>query len=401
VVDGALHLCAFGRFDRHKGWNGEGRDGAGFVHDLRTGRDVLSGLAHPHTPRRRSDRWYVCESTKGSLTELDLGGRVRRRAAVRRFTRGLALVGPWALVGGNAHREHDDDRAEVAVVDLRSFTVVERIPMPCLEVYDIVVVPPAVVRGVAMGFGANAARAVEQHRSAERPSDRRPTPDDAAVRLVTPRTAATLAAMGGRLDASQAQRCGLRGSLAPTAVAGAVTSVTVEVLNRSDFPLGTVPPRLVKVGARWFPVDDDGDGETGGHDDGQGPEAVANPLVPLPRILPAGMRAPVEVPLDVPARPGRYEVRIALRQPGLGWFGVRVQAQVVVVSGDEPEADEPGGDVSGGAPAEASPPDYLRFEGSVGLGAQGGEQHDVADGLGVCQQHDQAVHADTQPSGGR
>jgi hypothetical protein len=347
VVDDALHLCAFGRFDRHKEWKGEGRDGAGFVHDLQSGRDVLSGLTHPHTPRRRGALWYVCESTKGTLTELDLRGRVRRRAAVRRFTRGLALVGRWALVGGNAHREHDDDRAELAVVDLRTFAVVERIPMPCLEVYDIVVVPPAVIRGVATGFGANAARAVEQHRSAERPRDRRPTPDNATVRLVTPRAAATLAAMGASLDAAQAQRCAVRGSLAPTAVAGAVTGVTVEVVNRSNAPLGTVPPRPVKIGARWFPIDN-GDGGThdrgthdrgtrdrGTHGDDGTARALANPLVPLPRVLPASMSTRLEVPLEVPADPGRYEVRIALRQPGLGWFGVRVQAEVLVVGGEE------------------------------------------------------------------
>ena len=94
VVDSALHVCAFGRFDRHKAWKGDGQDGVGFVRDLRAGRDVLTGLSHPHTPRWRDGRWYVCESTKGSLTELDADGTVRRRAAVRRFTRGPGLRRP-------------------------------------------------------------------------------------------------------------------------------------------------------------------------------------------------------------------------------------------------------------------------------------------------------------------
>ena len=178
VVDGALHVCAFGRFDRHKGWKVDGQDGVGFVHDLRTGRDVLTGLSHPHTPRRRGGRWYVCESTKGSLTELDADGTVLRRAPVRRFTRGLAFVGPWALVGGNAHREQEDDRAEVAVVDLRTFdggrahphALPRGLRHPRRR-------PRRAPRGVAAGFGANAARAVEQHRAAEppgRPPARRP-----------------------------------------------------------------------------------------------------------------------------------------------------------------------------------------------------------------------------------
>ena len=352
VVDGALHVCAFGRGDRHKGWKTDAGQPTGFVHDLRAGRDVLTGLAHPHTPRRRGDRWFVCESTTGSLTELDTHGEVVRRATVRRFTRGLTFVGRWALVGGNAHREQDDDRAEVVVVDLGSFAVVERIPMPCLEVYDILVVPPAVVGGAAAGFGANAARAVEQHRSPDRPPDRRPTPPETGVRLITERTAATLAAAGTPLDAGKARALAVRGTLPTVMVAGEVTHVTVEVVNRSDAPLASVLPRPVKVGARWRPL--------------SGDETIANPLVPLPRVLPPGMRTALDVPLEVPAEPGDYEVRVALRQPGVGWLGVRLQGIV-----------------------------------SVALGPERGEEHDVADAVGVGEEHDEPVHADPEPARGR
>ena len=42
------------------------------------------------------------------------------------------------------------------------------------------------------------------------------------------------------------------------------------------------------------------------------------------------MRTEVEVLIEVPDEPGRYEVRVALRQPGLGWFGVRIQGEVAV-----------------------------------------------------------------------
>jgi len=362
VVDGTLHVCAFGRFGRHRDWKADDHEGAGFVIDLDTGRDVLTGLAHPHTPRRRGDRWYVCESTKGALTELDATGAVRRRAVVRRFTRGLAFAGPYALVGGNAHRTEEDDRGEVAVVDLRRFAVVERIPMPCLEVYDIAVVSPAVVRGAATGFGANASRAVDQHRVPERPPDRRPTPADAEVRMIAPRAAAALAAAGRPLDPDVAQACGVRGALATRAEAGATLTVTVEIVNRSGGPLATVVPRPIKVGARWAPLD--------------GGDTIANPLVPLPRVLPDRSATPVDVLLEVPAEPGAYEVRSALRQPGRGWFGVRLQAEVEVVSGLAPVR-------------------------SVPLGPEGGEQHDVADGGGVGEQHDEAVHADPEPAGGR
>ena len=323
-VDGDLHVCAFGRFDRHKRWKDPDQDGKGFVLDLATGRDVLTGLAHPHTPRRRGRRWYVCESTKGSLTELTAEGTVRRRARVGRFTRGLAFVGPYALVGGNAHRDQDDDRAAIAVVDTRSMAVLQRIPMPCLEIYDIVTVTTGVVQGVATGFGANASRAVEQHRSASRPDDRWPATADASVRLVTPRTAEALASMGRPLDESDANRCGVRASLPAVAAAGEITAWTVDVVNRSSGPLGTVPPRPIRVGARWFRLDDGAD-EPAPHD-----EPAVNPMGPISRVLPPRTRTEVEVPIEVPEAPGRYQVRIALRQPGLGWFGVRAQAEVVV-----------------------------------------------------------------------
>jgi hypothetical protein len=361
VVDGALHVCAFGRFERHKAWKTARRKDVGIVLDLRTGREVLTGLTHPHAPRRRGDRWYVCESTPGRLTELDATGRLLRQVHIRRFTRGLALIGSWALVGGNARRDQDDDRAEVLVVDLESFDVVERVPLPCLEVYDILATPSPLARGVARGFGSNAARAVEQYRSARRPPERRPTPPGAAVRLVPLRVAASSAAMGRPLGAADAGRCGVRGTLPSEMVAGSVRTVPLRVVNGSSRPIASVLPSPIKVAARWFPVTE-----------GRRRKPLPNPRVPLPRFVPSAGRAAVDVPLEVPGEPGLYEVWVALHQPGRGWFGARVQAEVTVVAGS---------DASGL------------------LGPQGGEQHDVADVVGVGEQHDESVHADAQATG--
>jgi Domain of unknown function (DUF4915) len=363
VVDGALHVCAFGRFDHHKAWKAAPRKDVGFVLDLRTGREVVAGLTHPHAPRRRGDRWYVCESTPGRLTELDASGRVLRRLSLRRFTRGLALLGGWALVGGNGHRDHDDDRAEVLVVDLESFRVVDRIALPCLEVYDVLATPSPLARGVAQGFGVNPARAVEQYRSARRPTERRPSPPGATVRLVPSGIAAAVAAIGRALEADDARRCGVRGTIPPEMVAGTADTVSLRVVNRSSRPIASVLPRPIKVAARWFRVTD-----------GRRGEPSANPRVPLPRVVRPADDASVDVPLEVPAEPGLYEVWVALHQPGRGWFGARVQAEVTVV-------------VASG--------------GSGLLGPEGGEQHDVADVVGVGEQHDEPVHADAQTTGRR
>jgi Domain of unknown function (DUF4915) len=363
VVDGALHVCAFGRFERHKAWKTARRQDVGFVLDLRTGHEVLTGLTHPHAPRRRGDHWYVCESTPGRLSELDATGRLSRQAPIRRFTRGLALIGDWALVGGNAHRDHDDDRAEVLVVDLESFEVVERVPLPCLEVYDILAAPSPLARGVALGFGSNAARAVEQYRSARRPPERRPGPADAAVRLVPSRIAASSAAMGRPLEAGDARRCGVRGTIPSELVAGTVHTVPLRVVNRSSRPIGSVLPRPIKVAARWFPVTE-----------GQRGKPEPNPRVPLPRAVPTGGHTTIDLPLEVPLGPGLYEVWVALHQPRLGWFGARVQAEVTVIA--------------------ASAASSL-------LGAERGEQHDVADVVGVGEQHDESVHSDAEATGRR
>lgn len=357
VVDGALHACAFGRFDRHKGWKEAARRDTGFVRDLRAGRDVLRGLCQPHTPRRSGDRWYVCESLIGTLTECAPDGTILRRASIERFTRGLAIVaGRWALVGGNGHRADEGDRAEVVVVDLATMTEVERIGLPCLEVYDIVAVPAPLARGLALGFGANPARAVEQHRAADRAASERPTPPEARVRLAPPRVASALSTMGRALDPASVAACVVRGSLPSRAVAGTATVLPVEVVNRSRRPLASVPPRIVRVAARWIPAPDgpaasppptaaapgarpappaDGAPATG---PAPGPSpappaagVVLNPPVPLPRLVRPGEKVPVDLPVEVPDTPGRYEVRIALGQRGLGWFGVRLQATVDVV----------------------------------------------------------------------
>ena len=90
-----------------------------------------------------------------------------------------------------------------------------------------------------------------------------------------------------------------------------------------------MPPRPLKVGVRWFRLPD-GEDEPAADD---APVAVG-PQTPIARVVPPGMRTDVDVLVEVPDEPGRYQVRVALRQPGLGWFGVRVQAEVTVKSGD-------------------------------------------------------------------
>jgi hypothetical protein len=330
VVDGRLHVSAFGRFDRYKAWRSDAGRTSGFVLDTTTGRDVLAGLAHPHNPVWDGERWYVCESTRGTLTECASDGRILRRARLRRFTRGMTVVGDFAFVGGNAHRQHDDDRADVAVIDLDSFDVVDRIPMPCLEIYDIRTVPAVLARSVAMGFGANAARAVEQQRAQHRGDHKRAANDAARIQMVTPRVARRLTAAGETLSTEDALNCLVAGSLPDQVTAGDVLALEVTIENHSSVPLATVPPNAIRVGARWS-----ADGTL-----------VRNPLTALPEMIHPGEAGVTEVLLEVPEVPGRYEVRIALHQIGTGWFGMRIQRLVTVVASSAGGYTGPTGDLT-------------------------------------------------------
>ncbi len=69
----------------------------------------------------------------------------------------LLYVGESALRGSLA-----DASASVAVVSRDDWTVVARIPLPCDEVYDIVVAPEALIEGVRRGFRTNPVRTAER-----------------------------------------------------------------------------------------------------------------------------------------------------------------------------------------------------------------------------------------------
>lgn len=338
VVDGRLHVSAFGRFDRYKAWRGEAGRTSGFLLDTATGNDVLAGLAHPHNPRWDGDRWYVCESTRGTLTECAPDGRILRRAGLRRFTRGLAVAGTWAFIGGNAHRQRDDDRADIAVIDLETFEICERIPMPCLEIYDILPAPVHLARAVALGFGSNPHRAVEQQRANDRSDHKRAASRVARVQMVTPRAAKWLETPGRTLEREDASRCGILGTLPRQVTAGDVLALSVTIRNGSRIALATVPPHPIRIGARWTADS----------------TLVRNPLTALPTLLHPGESTKTEVLLEVPEVPGDYEVRVALHQMGLGWFGLRLQDTVTVVAGPG-SSIEPGD--SSSTSGEASPPD--------------------------------------------
>jgi hypothetical protein len=141
-VDGEIFASARRR-GSHLGASGR-LDVSGVVFSLRTGALVAEGLSTPHSPRRVDGRWLICNTTRRELIEIDPGdpGRIARRVELRGWTRGLAVDDDACFVGvSGAHHAAQRATSFIAVVDRASFSLIDRIEVPCAEIYDLRLVP--------------------------------------------------------------------------------------------------------------------------------------------------------------------------------------------------------------------------------------------------------------------
>jgi len=151
VVDGQLHVSAFGSFERHREWNAPDADpAAGFVLNVATGTKVLTGLYSPHHPRRLERGWLVCNSGRRALTRIDAAtGTITGDSLLEGWTRGLASYGETFLVGESPGRtEPPDVTATIAVVSADSLRVLDRFAVSAREIYDIVLAPAELVHSL-------------------------------------------------------------------------------------------------------------------------------------------------------------------------------------------------------------------------------------------------------------
>ncbi|HSH39572.1 MAG TPA: DUF4915 domain-containing protein [Chthoniobacterales bacterium] len=164
LTGGRTLVSAFGRFERTREWNVAAR-GAGLVFDIDAGVPVLEGLHCPHNPRVFEGGWLICNSKRGELLHLSSSGtEVLRRLQLASWPRVLAVTENFIFVGESANRKAvgESGRAAIAVIDRVSWEVVDRIALPCEEVYDLVLVRPELVEGVRRGFSTNPLRVQEQ-----------------------------------------------------------------------------------------------------------------------------------------------------------------------------------------------------------------------------------------------
>ena len=133
MIDGRPgYATALGTTDTAGGWRADKSRG-GCIIDIRTGGFVTQGLCMPHSPRSHDGRLWVLESGTGGVVLVNpCSGQRETIAQLPGFTRGLAVIGPYAFVGLSKIRptsamdgvplaeRRDQLKCGVAVVDLRS-----------------------------------------------------------------------------------------------------------------------------------------------------------------------------------------------------------------------------------------------------------------------------------------
>jgi uncharacterized protein (TIGR03032 family) len=148
------YVTALARTDVAGGWR-ELKGTSGVIVDVETNRVVVEGLSMPHSPRLHSGKLWVLQSGLGLLATVDIEtGRIDPVAELPGFTRGLAFIGRYALVGLSQVRESvftglpiTEKAAErncgVWIVDTADGKIVGRLRFSgaVQEIFDVKVLP--------------------------------------------------------------------------------------------------------------------------------------------------------------------------------------------------------------------------------------------------------------------
>jgi uncharacterized protein (TIGR03032 family) len=156
MLDGRpKYVTAMGTTDTAGGWRQE-KAGGGVLIDVDSGEVVLGGLSMPHSPRLHAGRIWLLNSGAGQLTTVDpKSGAAELVCELPGYTRGLSLVGDYALIGLSKIREKhifgglpvqercESLRCGVAVVHLPSGGLVGIFDFTagCEELYDVQFLP--------------------------------------------------------------------------------------------------------------------------------------------------------------------------------------------------------------------------------------------------------------------
>lgn len=165
----AAFVTAVSRSDIADGWRERRRDG-GVVVDVASGEIAAADLSMPHSPRLHDGRLWVLNSGRGELGWIEAAsGAFHATAFCPGYARGLAFVGPYAVVGLSRPRRNQTfeglalqetltskdtvPRCGLIIVDTRDGRIVEwlRFEHTINELYDVAVLP-GVAQPEAIGF---------------------------------------------------------------------------------------------------------------------------------------------------------------------------------------------------------------------------------------------------------
>jgi acetolactate synthase-1/2/3 large subunit len=298
VMDGdQLLVSAFGRFKHHRAWDVPGgvdpRRGSGILFDVESGKDVLTGLSCPHSPRVLADLFVLCDSLTGRLVAYDRElGTLVHEVYLGGWTRGIAVTDDFFFVGVSAPRNAIGvaGTAKIAVVDRNTWHLVAQIAVPADELYELAIVDESLVCGLRAGFRTNSLR----------------TADDDQYSLfrqagVTP---SRLWATGDPLPPAA---CQIELTVeAPREMApGSMHECRSVIRNNGSAILVSAPPNPVHVAHRWV----NGDGTL-----------VPSARTRLPRALPPGDEVEILLRVTAPIDHGEYILSVTLVQEFVRWF---------------------------------------------------------------------------------
>lgn len=161
------YVTALSQTDHPNGWR-EHKGTSGVIIDIDSGKLVAEGLSMPHSPRLYQGKLFVLQSGKGNISTVDIAtGDVTEVCELPGFTRGLAFLGKYALVGLSQVRESVfsdlpvTDSAEqrncgVWIVDIESGELMGflKFEKAIQEIFDVRVVPnsktPTIVSNLAL-----------------------------------------------------------------------------------------------------------------------------------------------------------------------------------------------------------------------------------------------------------
>lgn len=320
--DGALLFSAFGEYQHHREWCDHPDEPTGFVWNFSGQRPVLRGLAHPHHPRFFDGAWAVCNSHTEEILQIDPSdGEIRRRVRLGGYTRGFAVSENLIFVGESANRKGgaQDATASVAILSRSDWRLLDRVALPCREVYDVVLVPDEnLLEGIRQGFRTNSTRVSEQDQYD-------------LFRSVGIKPALLWAVSEPLPEGACRIRIEAAGTGELPLPAGRGTRLKCRVENLGGAILHSAPPYPVHLSYKWL------DPSTGAWN-----RELEGVRTKLDRPLTPGSNRTIDLDVRTPDTPGEYLLRVTAVQEHVRWFDDADPANacsIVVRVFDQREAD--------------------------------------------------------------